>query len=123
MTKPHNELLRIVRLSPYRRGCGPSLSIRLYDTNRVDYSHGAKCILHVDAVCLGRRYSFEFCASPMHSVDADETVLAAIHWAMWPGDDEIPEGMTAEWQQHVIGAHGEQFELEAENRFGSERAA
>ena len=68
--------IRLVRLRPYRRGCGPSFSLELHEvpgqSERIGYTlrqhdHGKAVVIFDDR---------DFRPSPLHAWDSDQTVAS-----------------------------------------------
>ena len=114
--------LREVRLSPYRRGCGPAFRLVTYDTGRTD-SMG-KSILGYEFF-EGRELLFageDFHCSPMHAVDSDDAVASLLNFlTLRPGDTdrEYFDSYTPR-QMEYAEQHAETLACEVMARFGDD---
>jgi hypothetical protein len=117
------EVVRRVHFGPYRSGMGPRFALTVWDTGR---AVGGKCQLGYRLTRSEngqRRTLFEgedFCASPLHAVDSDETVEALMGFlTLRPGDTDAEyfEAYTPE-QLAFCSEHAETLAFEVEARFG-----
>ena len=117
------DILRRCVFTPYIRGAGPTFRLVLWDTHQTDCG---KCVL---GYCLtmhcrrGRVVLFEgedFCASPLHAIDSDETIAGLMGFlTLRPGDTD-PEyfaDYTTE-QLDYCSQHAEALSCEVSARFG-----
>ncbi len=128
-TLPFCEEMRRIRLSPYRRGMGPTATLVLYDIGNdgVDWTQPGRTHVGyrfiVDGVTLfeGTDYS----PSPLHSIDGDDAVRGLLGFlCLKPGDTDAEY-----FERHNYGPaqlewaeqHGETFSMEADHRFGDDR--
>ena len=118
------ELIRSCRFSPYRPGQGPRFVLKVYDLNR--YRDNKACL----GYCLTQTEKgskpvilFEaedFCASPCHAIDSDETIAALMGFlTLKPGDTdrEYFENYSP-LQMDYCQAHAEALGAEVYFRFG-----
>jgi hypothetical protein len=121
-TQKANQLRR-VRLSPYRKGMGPTFTLVTWDTGRTGYGKyivgyrltmndsGAKSVLFEGE---------DFGCSPMHAIDSDETLAGIMGFlTLRPGDtdDDYFANYTPE-QLAYCSKYAEYLSSEVENRFG-----
>ena len=115
--------LRTVRLSPYRRGMGPTFTLTMWDTYKREG----------ERTCIGYRLTMsensertvlfqgeDYKPSPMHAIDSDDSVNGLLGFlTLRPGDtdDEYFESYT-EAQLAYCSAHAEALLLAALDRFG-----
>lgn len=127
------EILRVVRFRPYRKGMGPVFILKVWDTNRRDAS--GKWILRYrfskgearDQNAVGNpavwNVIFEgsdFSCSPLHAVDSDETVKAIMGFlTLLPGDTdrEYFENYSAQ-QMDFAQCHAEAVAMVVMEKFG-----
>ena len=96
------DIIRRCRFSPYLKGKGPIFHLTMWDTGRTD-SSGMKSRLGYKLVAScphltkhskhGERWTVfegeDFCASPLHAIDSDETVAALMSFlTLRPGDTD-----------------------------------
>ena len=83
------DIVRRVRLSPYRKGAGPTFTLTLSATNRTDW-RGQTILAY--RLSEGRRIIFEgddFTGSPLDTDDSDETIAALMTFlTLRPGDTD-----------------------------------
>lgn len=118
------EPLRTVKLSPYRKGQGPTFTLAMA-TNGATDSRGQTTI----AYCLSMRENgfthlvfigADFHGSPLHADDSDATVAALLGFlTLRPGDTD-PDYFAAynEAQRAFCEQHAESLANEADRRFG-----
>lgn len=124
---PHAErdYIRTVRLTPYRRGMGPSFTLRMWDTGRREGSHYQ---LGYD---LRKRESGrwellftgeDYGCSPMHAIDSNESVRSLLGFlTLRPGDtDREYFDRYTPAQLDFAAQHAESLALESMNRFGED---
>jgi len=116
------ETIRTVRLFPYRKGHGPSFTLRLLDPcifgNRprlaytlTQHENGKSTVLFEGS---------DFGPSPMHAVDSDETVAALLGFlTLRPGDTDAEyfENYTDD-QRTFCDQHAETLACYCMDRFG-----
>ena len=121
-----HELIRTVRLRPYRRGIGPTFTLRVFDTGRRiargtsdlayelrQHDGKATCVLFAGD---------GFSSSPMYADDSDKTIAALLGFlTLRPGDTDAEyfEKYTHE-QMEYCTQHAETLACEAMNRFGED---
>lgn len=116
-------LLRTVRLSPYRKGQGPTFTLRTWDTGDSNKGHHRLRyeLRQHDAGKTAVIFSgSDFGCSPMWCIDSDESIAAILGFlTLRPGDtdaeyfaDYTPE------QIAFCDQHAESLSCEAMNRFG-----
>lgn len=121
---PDDALLRDDTLQPYADGQGPTFRLRLWDTEETDRMGKARLAYRFEQIapCGARRTVFsgaDFCASPMHAVDSDETAVALLHFlTLQPGDTdaELFDGYT-ERQWTFAERHAEMVALAVMDRW------
>ena len=118
MITPENTL-RCVRLSPYRKGTGPSFSlvtfdegIKYHDRDRISYvfKQGKETIFEGN----------DFGPSPMHAWDSDETISTLLGFlTLRPGDTDAEyfEKYTPR-QMQFADEHAEALACYVSDRFG-----
>ena len=114
--------IRTVRFSPYRKGHGPTFTLTLSETGRLDAL--GKWILDYRLTSQGRILfsGQDFACSPLHATDSDETVRALMGFlTLRPGDtdteyfkDYTPKQL--EFAEH----HAESLAAEVDSRFGED---
>ncbi len=114
------DVLRVIRFRPYRKGMGPTFRLTTWDTNRTGF--GGKYLIGY-RLSMGRTVLFEgedFGCSPMHAIDSDEAVKGIMGFlTLRPGDTD------AEYfrdytpaQLDYCAHHAEALSCEVMNRFG-----
>lgn len=108
------ELIRRVILKPYRKGYGPTFTLKLYyrGTEKLGYE-----------LFEGREIIFsgtEYRPSPLHAIDSDESVAGLMEFlTLRPGDTDAEYFDEYTKRQLVFAAtHGEILGAEVMNRFG-----
>ena len=116
-------LIRTCKFSPYRKGAGPSFTLKLWDTGNLD-SRGQTYLGYrlttTDKVCVFE--GEDFAGSPMHADDSDETVAGLMSFlCLQPGDTDADyfESYTAA-QLAFAAEHAEALRCEVSNRFGND---
>src|SRR6267154_2186459 len=99
-------LLRTIRLRPYRKGHGPTFTLRTWDTG--DANHGHYRLRYElrqhehdngSGLALPTRYTktrttvlfagADFGCSPLHAIDSDENTIGLLHFlTLRPGDTD-----------------------------------
>lgn len=119
------EVIRRVRLAPYRKDMGPRFALTLLDTGRIV---GGKCQLgyRLNQIGNGRAETVfegeDFCCSPLYAIDSDEAVYGLLGFlTLRPGDtdSEYFEDYTPR-QLEFCEEHAEALSCEVEYRFGEE---
>ena len=112
--------LRSVVLRPYRKGTGPVFRLELWDTNTRDefgkYRLGYRLKMDCNVLFEGE----DFCCSPMHAVDSDESVASLLGFlTLRPGDtdSEYFADYTPD-QLDYCSQHAESLAFEVISRFG-----
>ena len=118
------DVIRRVRLAPYRKGCGPSFSLTLWDTARTDRRGcsylGYELRQRDKGITTVLFTGEDFAGSPMHSDDSDETIASLLGFlTLRPGDTdrEYFDAYTPE-QLEYCSQHAETLSAEVCNRFG-----
>ena len=117
------ERIRTCIFKPYSKGAGPVFRLDLYDTGKVagkvDGSHNILAYtLKMDSTVLFERSDFG--SSPLHAVDADETVKSLMGFlTLRPGDTdkEYFEKYTPA-QVEYCEQHAESLSCAVFDRFG-----
>jgi len=123
-----NELIRTVKLTPYRKGSGPIFTLKIFDTGKPSDRYAMRTLLgyelrqheHGKTTVLFSGDSFS--PSCMYADDSDQCVAALLGFlTLRPGDtdadyfaDYTPEQMT------FCGQHAETLSCEAVTRFGED---
>ncbi len=116
--------LRTVRLTPYRKGCGPSFTLRMWDAgtrantgqHQVSYTltmtENGKSAVLFDGSDIG--------ISPMHAIDSDEAVAAVLGWLTLRRGDTDAEFFADDTPEVAAyrAKHAESLGCEASFRFG-----
>jgi hypothetical protein len=122
------ELIRSVRLHPYRVGLGPSFRLYLYDTDRPSGRYAMRNLLayelrqHEHGKTTVLFSGEDFSPSCMHADDSDETIAALLGFlTLRPGDtdSEYFEHYTDE-QRQFCAQHAETLACEAIACFGED---
>lgn len=127
------EKVRTVKLSPYRKGAGPTFTLELWDLNQSDpegrFAVGYKLIensgtqggtAHNHKRTIFECKEFACSVRMREAVDSDEAVASVLSWlTLRPGDTD------ADWfanytpgQMDFANAHAEALAMESINRFG-----
>jgi hypothetical protein len=124
--------MRTVRFTPYRKGMGPTFTLKLFYLGhyRIGYrlamrehynAIGGRILKHWHARPEVTLFEGEdFRPSPMHSVDGDETVKALMCFlTLRPGDTD-PDYFDSytEVQKDYCSQHAESLSSEVYSRFG-----
>jgi hypothetical protein len=117
------DVIRRIRLAPYRKGMGPRFALTVWDTGRVI---GGKCQLgyRLNQVNGNRRSTLfeggDFCCSPLHAIDSDESIGALLGFlTLRPGDTDSEYFTDYTPQQlEFCEQHAESLAWEVEVRFG-----
>lgn len=116
-----NTLVRTVRFQPYRRGAGPTFTLRLYWAGQCD--DAGRCVLGYK-LTSERKVIFQgadYCAHVRHSLETDRSIVDGImgFLTLRPGDtdDDYFAAYTPE-QRAYCDAHAESLSCEAMTRFG-----
>ena len=127
-----SDCMRTIRLTPYRKGMGPTFTLKLFYlglerigyrlTSREHYnSIDGRILKHWHARPEVTLFEGEdFRPSPLHSVDGDETVKALMTFlTLRPGDtdQEYFDNYTPE-QLDYCSQHAESLSCEIYSRFG-----
>ena len=130
MSTQSADKLREIRLTPYRKGCGPTFILRTYDANR---TRGGKPVVRYEFIerdttdTRSRKarntvifQGEDFACSPMHAIDSDECVAALLGFLTLKSGDtdrEYFEDYT-ERQLEFRDSHAEALACEVYCRFG-----
>lgn len=125
------EKLRTVRLSPYRKGMGPTFTLTTFDTGRTQtnvgtrpthYTLGYELRMHENGRTVVL-FKGEDYGCPMHSVvDSDECVRGILGFlTLRPGDTDADyfAAYTPD-QLAYCAAHAEALSCEVYSRFGED---
>ena len=116
------EVIRRIRLAPYRKGMGPRFALIVWDSGR---AVNGKCRLgyRLNQVNGNRRWTLfegeDFCCSPLHAIDSDEAIAALLGFlTLRPGDtdSEYFDDYTSQ-QLEFCEQHAEALSCEVEARF------
>ena len=112
-----SDCMRTVRFSPYRKGMGPTFTLKLYylGTEHIGYSLTMKEHNNTTLLFQGE----DFRPSPMHSIDGDDAVKALMGFlTLRPGDtdSEYFDGYTPE-QLDYCSSHAELLSYAVIKRF------
>lgn len=116
------DVIRRVRLTPYRPGMGPRFNLTVWDTGRRDWRGQSK--LGYELRSAGRTLftGEDFAGSPIHADDSDATIAALLGFlTLQPGDTdrEYFAAYTPE-QFAYCEAHAEALAAEVYARFGED---
>lgn len=113
------EYLRKVYLTPYAPGQGPTFTLTMWDTGKVDY----RGVMRIRYTLTETRTLFEgedFSPSPLHTPSSDESVKALLSFlCLRPGDTD--KGYFANYtedQKTFCNHHAEALQCECLARFG-----
>lgn len=116
------DYIRRVIFTPYRKGCGPSFTLTLYEAG-YDYAR-RRDILRYVLRQAGKRHPIfdgsDFGCSPLHAIDSDHTVAAVMTFlTLRPGDTDAGyfDSYTSA-QMEFAGMHAESLDAEVRARFG-----
>ena len=118
-----SDCMRTVRFSPYRKGMGPTFTLKLFylGLDRIGYrltmrEHGNVIVLFEGE---------DFRPSPLHSVDGDEAVESLMTFlTLRPGDTDAEYFANyTEAQRDYCSAHAETLSAEVEARFSAPRVS
>ena len=120
------EPLRTLRLSPYRKGCGPRFVLKTFDTGRPNNGHHLLSyeLWQVDSPPARVRMLLfrgeDFGCSPLHAIDSDESCAALLSFlTLRPGDTDAEyfDDYTPA-QLNFAEQHAEALSAECFARFG-----
>ena len=127
-----SDCMRTVRFTPYRKGMGPTFTLKLFylGLDKIGYrltmrehynSIGGRILKHWHA--KPETILFEgsdFRPSPLHSVDGDQTVKTLMTFlTLRPGDTDTEYFADyTETQKDYCSQHAETLSCEVMNRFG-----
>jgi hypothetical protein len=122
----NQSICRRVRLSPYRRGMGPTFTLTMWDGIGYD-SMGKNRIRYELARSQGGKRSVVFSGSDFATpdcTDSDATVAALLGFlTLKPGDTDAEYfAEYTEGQHDFASCHAEAVAMESERRFGQERS-
>lgn len=125
------DLLRTVKLRPYRKGAGPTFTLVTWDTGRIDgdgksilgyefRQHTAKSGRHADTIVLFT--GEDFCCSPLYAIDSDRCLATLLGFlTLRPGDTDTEYFDTYTAAQLAYCAeHAESLGAEVIARFGED---
>jgi len=122
------DIIRRVRLTPYRKGCGPAFTLMVWDTGRRDARGQSKLGYSLRQYARpGARprvifLGSDFAGSPLHADDSDQTIAALLSFlTLRPGDTdrEYFDKYTPE-QLQFASEHAEALSAEVYARFDPE---
>jgi hypothetical protein len=111
------DLMRMVRFRPYRKGYGPTFTLKLYWLGKEQIGYSLE--MHDKQTTLLFEGS-DFGPSPMHSVDGDDAVKALMNFLtlrLGDTDSEYFANYTPA-QLEFCTLHAEMLSMEVINRFG-----
>lgn len=123
--------IRECRFAPYRKGMGPTFTLRVYDTGTSDNRFGpwAKSILAYELVQHDPQHErillFEgsdFACSPLHAIDSDDCIKSLMGFLtlrLGDTDKDYFDAYTLV-QCEFRDTHAESLMMEVYNRFGFE---
>ena len=114
-----DDMMREVRFTPYRKGMGPTFTLRLYYIGLPDNRIGYRFTQREHGVTSTLFEGEDFHVSPLHAHDSDEAVARLMTFlTLRPGDTdrEYFEKYTEE-QLDYCANHAEALAMEVENRF------
>jgi hypothetical protein len=120
------DVLRRVRLAPYRKGKGPTFSLVMYDTHRTDgrgcTKIGYRLTMREDGKSTLLFSGEDFAGSPGRADDADLTAAALLGFlTLKPGDTDAEYfAKYTEAQKAFCDAHAESLATESLYRFGDD---
>lgn len=87
------DLIRTCHFRPYRRGAGPTFTLRLYDTGRVDWRGSSVLAYELSQRAWRHRTILfsgdDFSHSPLHASDSDDSIAALMGFlTLRPGDTD-----------------------------------
>ena len=120
------DIIRRVTLRPYRKGMGPSFTLTMWDTGRIDWAGGVRTIVgykltmreHGKATTLFEAEDYK--PSPVEAIDSDDSVNGLLGFlTLRKGDTDADwfDGYTPE-QLAYCDQHAESLSLAALDRFG-----
>lgn len=120
------DLIRTVRLHPYRKGQGPTFTLRMWDTGFTQRSGFAasiiayKLVQHENGQSTVIFDAADFGSSPMHAIDSDNTVAGLLTFlTLRPGDTDADYFADyTDVQREYCEQHAETLAGEVLNRFG-----
>lgn len=122
------ELIRTVRFTPYRKGCGPTFTLRLYDIGGTRPNGQARIAYDLRMHGLAPRVTtllFEgddFGCSPLDAIDSDGCVRSLMTFlTLRPGDtDEEYFADYTDAQHDYCARYAETLGAECTARFGDD---
>lgn len=120
-----DNILRRVRLAPYRKGCGPTFALTIWDTGCLhrggpQYAIGYRLTMHEAGKRTVLFQGEDFGCSPMHAIDSDACVESLmVFLTLRPGDTD--REYFADYTPAQIDyceQHAEALGVECTDRFG-----
>ncbi len=124
--KSDEDVLRRVRLTPYKKGAGPTFTLVMYATSRRDWRDQTRIGYRLTMRERGKTVVLfageDFSGSPLRSDDSDETVAALLGFlTLRPGDTDADYfAKYTDAQKAFCDAHAETLGAEAITRFGED---
>lgn len=126
-TLADKDILRRVRLTPYRAGCGPRFTLTTWATHRRDW-RGQVGVGYRFVQIDGRKRTIifegagDFFCSPMYAIDSNEAIASLLGFlTLRPGDtDSEYFERDTEVQQRYRREHAETLACESVTRFGQD---
>ena len=124
--KSEEDVLRRVRLTPYRKGAGPTFTLVMYDTHQRDWRGQTKIGYRLAMREHGKTVVLfageDFTGSPLRSDDDDLTVAALLGFlTLKPGDTDADYfAKYTDAQKAFCDAHAEMLAWESIQRFGED---
>jgi hypothetical protein len=120
------EKIRTVKLAPYRKGMGPTFSLVMFDTYKLD-NRGATLIAykltqHEKGKSLVIFEGSDFSSSPCHAIDSDDAVRGLLGFlTLRPGDTD-PEYFEKYSPTQIVYCiqHAEALSCYVYDRFGED---
>lgn len=121
----HDSHLRTVRFCPYRRGMGPTFTLTMRDSGKVDSRGVTRIAYRLTMREPGAKRGVvvfdgaDYSGSPMHADDSDENVHGLMGFlTLRPGDTDAEYfiSYTPDQLAYAIN-HGEALSCEVDNRY------
>jgi hypothetical protein len=120
------DIIRRVTLRPYRKGMGPSFTLTMWDTGRIDWAGSVRTVVgykltmreHGKTTALFEGEDYK--PSPLEAIDSDDSVnglLGFLTLRKGDTDDDWFKDYTPE-QLDYCDQHAESLSLAALDRFG-----
>lgn len=122
------ELIRTVRLTPYRKGFGPTFTLKIFDTGKPSARYAMRTVLgyelrqHEKGKTTILFAGDDFQPSCMHADDSDQTVAALMGFLTLRHGDTDDEYFANynERQTEFCNSHAETLGAESIARFGND---